>query len=262
MFKGTAGFYAKYRPAYPAELLSDIVGFYKLDGRGSLLDLGCGTGELAIPLAGYFDSVLAIDPEPGMLAAGKAKARQADIKNIGWQIGSDGTITGVKNKFRLVTMGQSLHWMNEKAAIDQVYDSLETPGGLTVVSGGGISLFSSKSQPFRPKDIVIKRLITRYLGTERRAGDSTYKPSDLSWEQDLFPKSKFGGFRKRAYQVKVVRDVDQELGYLYSMSWAKPDFFGDKKYDFEAEFRHELSAINHNGKFTSDMVFEAYFLLK
>jgi tRNA/tmRNA/rRNA uracil-C5-methylase (TrmA/RlmC/RlmD family) len=60
VFEGTAHYYAKYRPQYPSHLLSDIASKFKLDGKGRLFDLGCGTGELSIPLSKYFNEVLGL----------------------------------------------------------------------------------------------------------------------------------------------------------------------------------------------------------
>ena len=40
MFKGTAPFYARYRPGYPPELLVRLAATARLDGTGRLLDLG------------------------------------------------------------------------------------------------------------------------------------------------------------------------------------------------------------------------------
>src|SRR5690349_23730188 len=40
---------------------------FNLDGTGRLLDLGCGTGQLAIPFSSYFEEVIGLDPEPEML---------------------------------------------------------------------------------------------------------------------------------------------------------------------------------------------------
>ncbi|HEX5448159.1 MAG TPA: hypothetical protein VFW90_03095 [Candidatus Saccharimonadales bacterium] len=51
LFARTAKFYAEFRPRYPQMLFEDIVRQYNLDGRGWLLDLGCGTGELVLPYA-------------------------------------------------------------------------------------------------------------------------------------------------------------------------------------------------------------------
>jgi hypothetical protein len=51
LFTGTAWYYARYRPGYPEAFFADLVARFHLDGTGRLLDMGCGTGQLTIPLA-------------------------------------------------------------------------------------------------------------------------------------------------------------------------------------------------------------------
>jgi SAM-dependent methyltransferase len=50
-FKSTAWYYARYRPGYPKEFFDYLKECFRLKGTGRLLDLGCGTGELAIRIA-------------------------------------------------------------------------------------------------------------------------------------------------------------------------------------------------------------------
>src|SRR5205823_544443 len=83
-FKGTAWYYARYRPGYPEPLLQHVVDRFNLDGTGRLLDLGAGTGQLAIPLSGGFEEVVAMDPEPEMLVEAAALAEAAGAANIRW----------------------------------------------------------------------------------------------------------------------------------------------------------------------------------
>src|SRR3989344_4784929 len=109
VFEGTAPYYVKYRVRYPQELFDQIVETFSLDGKGRLLDLGCGTGELAIPLAEYFELVLALDPDEGMLKEGQKKAKEAHNTNIDWQKKSSKDISSLSGKFCLVTMGRTSH---------------------------------------------------------------------------------------------------------------------------------------------------------
>jgi len=74
-FKGTAWYYARYRQSYPEPFFIHITERFHLDETGRLLDLGCGTGQLAIPLVKRFEQVIGMDPEPEMLAEAKVQAR-------------------------------------------------------------------------------------------------------------------------------------------------------------------------------------------
>ncbi|MBJ7386358.1 MAG: class I SAM-dependent methyltransferase, partial [Mycolicibacterium sp.] len=74
LFEGTAWHYARYRPGYPKALIAEIVDRFHLDGTGRLLDLGCGTGQLTLPLAGHVGAAVGMDPEPEMLAEAATEA--------------------------------------------------------------------------------------------------------------------------------------------------------------------------------------------
>ncbi|HEX2560818.1 class I SAM-dependent methyltransferase, partial [Phenylobacterium sp.] len=58
------------RPPYPPALIAALAEL--ATGRGRALDLGCGPGKLAIPLADCFQEVWAVDLSAPMIAAGRA----------------------------------------------------------------------------------------------------------------------------------------------------------------------------------------------
>jgi len=134
LFKGTARYYVKYRPKYPKEFFTDAIKTFSFDGEGRLLDLGCGTGELAIPLSPYFKKIVAIDPEPEMLKEGKLQAKRARVKNIKWIRGDSDTVSPKMGKFRLVVMGRSFHWMNKDRILRKLYRMIEPGGGIIIVA--------------------------------------------------------------------------------------------------------------------------------
>jgi ubiquinone/menaquinone biosynthesis C-methylase UbiE len=82
-----------------------------------VVDLGCGTGQLTLPIAERVRSVVAVDPEPDMLARASGAARETKVTNVSWMLGADsdmptlGTLIGDRN-LGAATIGQALHWMN------------------------------------------------------------------------------------------------------------------------------------------------------
>lgn len=82
LFDGTAEYYERYRVPYPREAFDWIVREHELDGRGRLLDGGCGTGQVALPMSPWFDEVVAIDPDPQMLDVAERSARKQAITNV------------------------------------------------------------------------------------------------------------------------------------------------------------------------------------
>src|SRR5262245_66192626 len=73
-FRSTVPFYAAYRVAYPDGLISFVAGRCSLARDSSVLDLGCGPGQLAVAFARLGCAVTAMDPEPDMLAAAAKEA--------------------------------------------------------------------------------------------------------------------------------------------------------------------------------------------
>src|SRR5690349_10386690 len=84
-FSGTARAYLRYRVPYPAALLRDLL--ERVNGRERVLDLACGPGRLALPLASSFGEVWAVDLEPEMVEVGRAEADRLGIANIRWLTG-------------------------------------------------------------------------------------------------------------------------------------------------------------------------------
>ena len=65
--------------------LADVFGRrLGLDGRGRLLDVGCGPGTVTLRLASLFEAVVGLDPDAEMLSqAARAAARQG-VGNATW----------------------------------------------------------------------------------------------------------------------------------------------------------------------------------
>ena len=180
------------------------------------MDLGCGTGELAIPLAKYFENVHAVDPDDEMLMLGCNKANQLNIHNIEWQKGSSRALAKIKESFKLVSIGQSFHWMEPENTLNNIFDTLENNGHLIIIDSEPIKQNNITSR----KDEIIKKVVKKYLGPKRRAGKYFYEPTGENWETELFPNSAFGGFEKCNYLVRMNRSTDQIIGNIFSMSWA------------------------------------------
>jgi len=64
LYRGTALHYDRFRLPYPEDLIADLVRRTRPAGRGRLLDLACGTGQLAFALSDRFEQVWAVDQEP------------------------------------------------------------------------------------------------------------------------------------------------------------------------------------------------------
>ncbi|MBA2590118.1 MAG: class I SAM-dependent methyltransferase, partial [Alphaproteobacteria bacterium] len=137
-FAGTAAFYERYRLDYPERLLARLAGLMGLKAGDAVLDLGCGTGMLAVGFARLGMAVTAMDPEPDMLAAAQGAADTAGVTVNFVQASSHDLAPGM-GPFRLAAMGRSFHWM-DRAATLSVLDRIVTPDG-------GVALFHDTHPP-------------------------------------------------------------------------------------------------------------------
>jgi ubiquinone/menaquinone biosynthesis C-methylase UbiE len=212
---------------------------------------------LAIPLAKLFEKVLAVDPDDGMLAVGRQKAKSQRISNITWQKGSSKELIYPHGFFRLVTMGQSFHWMDQEKVLSELYDLIGTAGGLAIVGTEPVAQTALSQK----KDKIVKKLIGKYLGPKRRAGSGFYTPPPKKYK-DLNTSSKFQNFEERQYDVKIRRNIDQILGNLFSMSWALKIHFAEQLVNFEDDLRQQLEALSPGGEFEEKVRFSLYTMTK
>jgi SAM-dependent methyltransferase len=128
-FRSAAAHYLAGRPSYAPALPGLVARSCDLDGTGRALDLGCGPGQLARALAPYVSGVLAVDPEPEMLAVGEGLTADSTIE---YRQGSSQDIGPAMGRFRLVTIGRAFHWM-DRAETARRLDQLVDPGGAIVL---------------------------------------------------------------------------------------------------------------------------------
>lgn len=251
-FKGTAVYYARYRPPYPAQFFEFLGRAFDLDGTGRLLDLGCGTGQVAVPLASSFREVVAMDPEPEMLAEAERAMDEAGVRNVTLAKGGSSDLPALLDNlgmFRLVTMGSSFHWMDRAATLEVLSRMVEPGGGIALASSG--SMWTDATLWCR----AVKATVQRWLGEERRAGSSAYSvPAER--HEDIIDRSRFGPHERHVIRYRREWTVDSITGYLYSTSFCSPRLLGDKRDDFERDLRETLLRLGPKGPFTEEVALE------
>ncbi|PYZ96992.1 SAM-dependent methyltransferase [Alteribacter lacisalsi] len=241
LFKGTAQYYSRYRPVYPASLVRFLVDRFSLDGTGRLLDLGCGTGQFAQRFSDWVEEIVGIDPEPEMINEAARLSREGRISNADW---FNGTLENYHDEspFRLVTMAKSFHWMDRKAVLADLYDRVETGGGAAIID----TYAPDQAQPKWKSEL--DKVVARWYGLERRAGNDVYRHPKISHEE-VIRESPFKLETASLPPSEHVWTVESLLGNLYSTSYGSKRFLGSRIADFEKDLRETLLRIEPSGVF-------------
>ena len=234
-FGGTAYYYAKYRPGIPDEVVQYMQRRFDLDGTGTLLDMGCGTGLSTLALAPLFERTVAFDTNAEMLAA----ARQADpgTSQIDWQQRSDKDVVVGEGPYRVATACRSFNWMDQNPLLDKLHATLTCGGGVALIGDGS---FWTGDDPWQA---LLRSIIQRFLGEDRRAGKKKYSAPTEPYTTML---TKAGYSCVEYEDIPVIRTwtTDTILGYLYSTSFSARELYGDRLVEFEATMPSELLASN------------------
>ena len=135
--KGASAMLHKLNPvrlAYVRDMIdmhwqADEHGFRPLEGK-TALDVGCGAGLLAEPLARLGAKVTAIDAAPELIEAAKAHAAGAGL-SIDYRAVA---VEALKGKFDLVTSMEVIEHVADPQAFVKDLAARLTPGGLLILS--------------------------------------------------------------------------------------------------------------------------------
>ncbi|MEU9138977.1 methyltransferase domain-containing protein [Streptomyces sp. NPDC048404] len=132
VFNEVPELYDRVRPGYPDELFADLVTVTGIDGRSSVLEVGCGTGQATRSLAALGCSVTAV--EPGADMATLARRRIAAFGNVEVETSTFEEWDDGGRRFDVVVAASSWHWVDPSNGWRRAHDMLR-PGGWMALLG-------------------------------------------------------------------------------------------------------------------------------
>jgi SAM-dependent methyltransferase len=241
----------QFRPPYPEEVFTSLSSL-AVDCPRRVLDVGCGTGQLARRLAPLVDAIDAVDFSSAMIDVAK-RLPDGDRPNLKWILSSV-EAAPLDPPYALITAGESLHWLTWESVFPRFVDALSPNGLLAIVNRSWDrlsvvreSLFPiigvySTNREYQPYDLVEeleRRGLFEQLGEIRTAAEPWTPTIDeyveLRHSQNGLSRERMGesaiGFdrelrsavddlvRKGAIEL---RDDRLELSVDASIVWGKP----------------------------------------
>lgn len=218
-----------YRPLYPMqtfEILNELIAKKPC----KVLDVGCGTGNIARYLIDYVDYIDAIDFSESMIEIGKTLSN-GNHPNINWICSSVEKISS-KYQYNLITAGASLHWMDWDIVLPKFKDLLSSDGYLAIIND------SSLSTPWREE---LQEIINTY------STNKEYKPYNLVSEleeRNLFKKTG----EKITEPIVFKQSLDEYTKSFHARNGFSRDVMGeDSANKFDSEVKNLLSKYCSDG---------------
>jgi SAM-dependent methyltransferase len=120
-FEAGGANYAANRPTYPAALAETLAGL--VDRHDRAVDVGCGSGQLSVLLAEYFDQVTALDPSESQLSGAMAHPR------VRYQAAPAEALPVPDGAASLITAAQAAHWFDRTKFYAEV-QRIAAPGAV------------------------------------------------------------------------------------------------------------------------------------
>jgi SAM-dependent methyltransferase len=234
-YAGAEDHYAAYRPGYGEAAVAYLAERFALDGEARVLDLGCGAGQLAVPVAAHAGEVVAMDPNETMLDRTRERARTAGRENVTIRAGTDADIDEGMGPVRLTTMGRSFHWMDDDATLRRLRDVTEPGGGVAILDDHG--WLTRGTEPWMAS---VHDAVGRYVDVpeQRAPAEVTY---DDPWDE-LLADCGFDDAEVRQFPLEREWTSDDVVGFLFSLSYCSPDVLGADRTALAADVRDCLAA--------------------
>jgi SAM-dependent methyltransferase len=246
-YAGAGWYYAEYRDRVSNELIALLAEQLGWSTRCRVLDVGAGPGQLSLLIAPLVAEVVAIEPEPDMLAEGERRAAMIGIGNAKFVAGSSDDLPALRpslGRFCAALMGQSFHWMVNKDRVLEDLSSMidQADGAIAFVTPRIISI----PDELRAAQDVTREILERHLVNVPPGPhpNGRHDPFEEILRRSPFPRIER---IERIYETRIHPTIESIIGYEYTISHVLTRL-GDNRGEFEHEARAALSWIASVGE--------------
>lgn len=137
VFDAVADLYHRARPTYPDALIDDLIALAVLHDGGRVLEIGCATGILTLPLARRGYSIDAIELGPALAAAAARNLAPYPAVTVHVAAFEDWALP--PEPYDLVVAATAFHWLDPALRLHKAAGALRPGGALAVIETHHIS---------------------------------------------------------------------------------------------------------------------------
>ncbi len=258
LYRGTAGYYDRFRVPYPQLMLDELLGLVQPSGRGRLLDLACGTGQITFAIAEQFAEVWAVDQEPDMIGVVRDKARVAGASQVRAVVAPAEGLDAPPGAFELVAIGNAFHRLRRDTVAANAFRWLQPNRCIALLWGTGP--WTGEAAWQRALACVLSSWKTK-LGAEARV--------PVGWEEAhreqpdalVLRAAGFDVVRSSRFSTAHDWSVEALIGFVYSTSFLPRVVLRDRTETFERDLRRELGSFEARNELSETIDF-AYELAR
>jgi ubiquinone/menaquinone biosynthesis C-methylase UbiE len=131
LFDRVAPLYEASRLGYPDGMVEFVMATAGVGAGSTILEVGCGTGQLTEALAGHGFNLTAIDIGPAMIAAARQRVADADLS---FQVASFEDFAAAGSSFDLIVSGTAFHWVDPEVKFSKPARLLRPGGWLALLA--------------------------------------------------------------------------------------------------------------------------------
>ncbi len=170
VFDEVAGEYDRHRPGYPDALIDRFCEVARVGPGASVLEIGCGTGQLTRSLLGRGLRVTAVEPGGEMIA--RARDRLQDLGDVQFVNARLEDASLPHAHYRAVLSATAIHWVDPDVSWRAAANALVDGGSLALVSYFGLE------DPRSAEDQRALRFAIAEIAPDATAGWPTYRDLD------------------------------------------------------------------------------------
>ena len=253
LYRGTSGYYDRFRRPYPAELIDDLAVRTGADGTGRLLDLACGTGQICFALRGRFAEIWAVDQEPDMIGLVRQKAAAlSGPPHFEFRTVAAENLAAPENSFDLVTIGNAFHRLRRAVIAALVLRWLRPGAHLALLWGG------SPERGNAPWQQALRDHMRRW---QQRPGAGQRVPAGYEADRaarpdaDILSAAGFEIVGRQEFGGSHVWSAIEIAGYIASTSVLSRAALGPDAEAFDVSLREALLEAEPGGEFRQDTTF-------